>query len=80
MQTNGLGCDCDVHILLDGEEGEEIGCIHVGTDGGVIHGIVKAVTGRHSVFFKVTTNYQGWMAGEISKRPLFELKQFVFMK
>lgn len=80
MQTNGLGCDCDVHILIDGENGEEIGCVHVGADGGVIYSIVRAVTGRHSVFFKVTTGYQGWAAEEIRKRPLFEFKQFVFMK
>ncbi|MBR3824331.1 MAG: family 43 glycosylhydrolase [Lachnospiraceae bacterium] len=80
MQVYGLGCDCDVHILLDGEDGEEIGSVHVGPDSGVLTTIVKAVTGRHAVFLKVTTNYQGWQCGEISRRPLFDLKQFVFMK
>ena len=80
MQVYGLGCDCDVHILLDGEDGEEIGSVHVGPDSGVLTTIVKAVTGRHAVFLKVTTDYQGWQCGEISRRPLFDLKQFVFMK
>jgi len=80
MQVYGLGCDCDVHILLNGEDGEEIGSVHVGPDSGVLTTIVKAVTGRHAVFLKVTTNYQGWQCGEISRRPLFDLKQFVFMK
>jgi hypothetical protein len=80
MLTNGCGCDCDVHILLDGEDGEEIGCIHVGLDGGVLHTIVKAVAGRHAIFLKVTTNYTGWQGQWFQGRQLFELKQFVFMK
>jgi len=81
MQVNGLGLDSDVHILLDSEDGEEIGCVHVGPDGGTICTVVKAVTGRHAIFFKVTTNYpRDWAAEQLRKRPMFELKQFVFMK
>ena len=80
MQTIGCGCDCDVHILLDSEDGEEIGCVHVGLDGGVLKTVVKSVTGRHAVFFKVTTNYTGWQGSWFDGRVLFELKQFVFMK
>ena len=80
MQVNGCGCDSDVHILLDNEDGEEIGCVHVGLDGGVLKGIVKAVTGRHAVFLKVTTPYNGWTSTMFEGRQLFELKQFVFMK
>lgn len=80
LHANGCGCDCDVHILLDSEDGEEIGCVHVGLDGGVLKTIVKAVTGRHAVFFKVTTNYTGWQGSWFDGRQLFELKQFVFMK
>ncbi len=80
MQVNGCGCDCDVHILLDGEDGEEIGCVHVGMDGGNIHAIVKAVTGQHALFFRVTTEYKGWTGEMFKGRQLFELKQFVFMK
>lgn len=80
MQVNGCGCDCDVHILLDSEDGEEIGCVHVGLDSGVVQTIIKAVTGRHAVFLKVTTNYNGWQGEWFKGRQLFELKQFVFMK
>ncbi len=80
MLVNGCGCDCDVHILLDREDGEEIGCVHVGLDSGVVQTIVKAVTGRHAVFLKVTTNYTGWQGQWFTGRALFELKQFVFMK
>ena len=80
MQVKGCGCDCDVHILLDGEAGEEIGCVHVSLDDGVYQTIVKATTGRHAVFLKITTNYTGWQGEWFQGRQLFELKQFVFMK
>lgn len=80
MQVNGWGCDSDVHILLDSEDGEEIGCLHVGLDGGTLNTVVKAVTGRHAVFFKVNTPYSGWTGTMFEGRQLFELKQFVFMK
>ena len=79
-KINGCGCDCTLHILLDGEEGEEIGSCQIGHDGGVIHTIVKAVAGRHALFFKVTTEYQGWMGEMFKGRNLFELISFVFMK
>ncbi len=80
MQVNGYGCECDVHILLDSEDGEEIGCLHVGLDGGTLSTVVKAVTGRHAVFLKVTAPYSGWTGTMFEGRQLFELKQFVFMK
>lgn len=79
--TAGCGCDCTLHILIDGENGEEIGSAHIGRNGGVIETSVKAITGKHSVFFKVTTDYvEGWAGEPFRKRCLFELKNFVFMK
>lgn len=79
-KINGCGMDCHLHILIDGENGEEIGCVDIGHDSGVINTIVKAVTGRHSVFFKITTDYTGWTKGYFDNRTLFELEEFVFMK
>ncbi len=76
----GLGLDCRMHILIDGEDGEEIGCLDIGRNGGTLTTVVKAVTGRHSVFFKVTTDYVGWPAGCFKNRALFALKKFVFTK
>lgn len=87
--VNGCGCESVLHIRIDGEEGEEIGCCPVGACGGVARAIVKNVTGRHAVFFRVSTGYhsspdgQGdsdWIAGFFAGRILFELKSFVFMK
>lgn len=76
----GLGLDSRIHILIDGEDGEEIGCLDVGRNGGVLTTVVKAVTGRHSVFFKISTDYKGWTAGYFNQRSLFALKKFVFIK
>ena len=49
---NGMGCDCHMRILIDGENGEEIGVCDIGRTGGIVNAVVKNVTGRHSVFFK----------------------------
>lgn len=78
--TDGCGCDCQLHILIDGENGEEIGVCEIGRNGGIVNTAVKSVTGRHSVFFKVTTDYHGWTGEFFKERALFELRSFVFMK
>lgn len=79
-RVNGAGCDSKLHILIDGEDGEEIGVCPIGRNGGEITAVVKAVTGRHAVFFKVGTDYGGWTADYFAGRNLFELRDFVFMK
>ncbi len=77
----GTGCDSTLHILIDGENGEEIGTLKIGRNGGVVSERVKAVTGRHSVFFKVTTEYpRDWSGESFRHRCLFEMRSFVFMK
>lgn len=78
--TNGFGCDCNVSIHIDSEDEEEIGVCHIGRDGGVISCVTKSVTGRHALFFKVTTDYTGWTGDFFKGRNLFELKSFVFEK
>ena len=60
--------------------GEEIGSVKIGHDSGTVNTVVKAVTGRHAVFFKVTTAYDGWTKTYFENKALFELKSFVFMK
>ncbi|MBD5129629.1 MAG: family 43 glycosylhydrolase [Ruminococcaceae bacterium] len=81
VNTNGLGCDCILRVLIDGENGEEIGQFRIGRDGGIVTERVKLVTGRHSVFFKISTEYPNdWSGESFRNRYLFELKSFVFMK
>ncbi len=77
---NGFGCDCDLHILIDSEDGKEIGCCHIGHDDQKLNCVIEKVEGIHSVFFKVTTDYSGWTGEYFKGRQLFELKQFVFVK
>ncbi len=82
-KIRGCGCDATLHIFLDGEErgsGHEIGSVKIGSDSGVIHCIVEAVTGRHALYFTVTTEYGGWTGEYFAGRCLFELEEFVFMK
>lgn len=76
----GFGCACDVHVRLDAEDGEEIGCFHVGRGAECIKTRVKAVTGRHALYFAVMTHYSGWTGDFFAGRCLMEFKKFVFMK
>ena len=78
--VNGTGCDSRMKIFIDSEDGEEIGECVIGRDGGVVKTVVKNVTGRHALFFKVETDYTGWTSDMFAGRNLFEFKSFVFMK
>ena len=76
-KVKGMGCDCHMHIFADDEE---IGVCDIGQDGGTLKAVVKAVTGRHAVYFRISTDYSGWTADYFKDRSLFELSEFVFMK
>ncbi len=80
VKTRGCGCDSVLHIVLDTEDGKEIGSCAIGRDGGVVCSVVEAVTGKHALYFVVTTGYEGWTGNYFSGRNLFELEEFVFMK
>lgn len=82
-KIGGCGCDATLHIWIDGENaksGREIGHVEIGHDGGVLSCVTEAVTGRHALYFTVTTKYEGWTGDFFKGRCLFELKEFVFMK
>lgn len=80
-QTEGRGSNARIHILIDDyDSGEEIGVCEIGTDSGMASAVVKAVTGRHAVFFKVEASAGGWFKDMFSGRQLFDLKKFVFIK
>lgn len=76
-KVNGMGCDCHMHIFADDEE---IGVCDIGQNSGVVKTVVKAVTGRHAVYFRISTDYSGWTGDYFKDRSLFELIEFVFMK
>lgn len=80
-KVNGMGCKSKIRILIDDyEKGEEIGCIDVGPDNGVVNGVVKNVTGRHAVYFVIKDSFGGWFTDMFKGRNLFELESFVFSK
>ncbi len=79
-QVTGSGCKAEIHIRLDGEEGEEIGVCMVDTHDGTYQTRVKPVTGRHSVYFVMDHAYDGWASDAFDNRELFDLQAFVFMK
>ncbi len=79
-RIGGCGCNCTLHILIDKEDGTEIGCCPIGHDDALIETRVHIITGRHAVFFKITAGYTGWTADYFKGRCLFELKSFLFFK
>lgn len=80
-EYSGRGCDSVLHILLDSEDGEEIGTCRMGREGGIAEAIVKNVTGRHALFFSVSLEYKNeWATERFHTRELFALKNFVFLK
>ncbi|MBQ8905468.1 MAG: family 43 glycosylhydrolase [Ruminococcus sp.] len=76
-QVQGCGADCIMHIYADDEE---IGACRIGHDSGIVNAAVKAVTGRHAIYFKITTDYHGWTAEFFKNRALFSLSRFMFIK
>jgi hypothetical protein len=81
LQTSGCGNMGRLHVRIDGENGEEIGCAEIGLAGGVVQARVKAVTGRHALYFVADANRPNDWTGDLFKgRQLFELISFVFSK
>ena len=73
----GMGADCHMHIYADDEE---IGVLDISHSDGEYSTYLKCITGRHAVYFRITTDYNGWTADFFKNRPLFELVSFVFTK
>lgn len=81
LQVKGTGMRCRVRVFADDwQNGEEIGVLEVGTGDGVVTGTVKALTGRHAIYFVPEIKTEGWMKGFFEDRKLFELVSFVFLK
>jgi len=80
MKMRGMGSKGSIRILLDSEDGEEIGSINFGENDSVIGGRLKAVTGRHALYFVVQSGYEGWFADAMKGRQLLAIEEFVFIK
>ena len=81
IKTDGRGCDSELHIHLDSEDGKEIGTCLIGKEDGVYTTVVERPTGRHAIYFTVQTSYpkDGWMATFFEGRELFAMHSFTFM-
>ena len=80
IKMHGMGSKGNISVRLDSENGEEIGVIPFGEDTSVIGGRVKAVTGRHALYFTVSDSYEGWFKDSMKGRQLLTLDEFVFIK
>lgn len=79
--VRGCGCKGRIHIRIDdADNGEEIGVCTFGTNSGVIEALVKAVQGRHSVFFIVKDSFEGPFIDMFKGRNLLDIESFVFEK
>ncbi len=81
MKMIGCGMKCKLRIVADDyENGEEIGSVEVGTGDGIVRATVKALTGRHAIYFIPEITTEGWMRDFFQDRKLFEFCSFVFLK
>ena len=84
LKVRGMGTVAKVAVYADDyENSEPVGYVDIGTGDGVYTGVVKSLTGRHSIYFVPTAfsdELDDWIAGYFKTKPLFELEEFVFMK
>ncbi len=80
MKVRGMGVKCKVKVLLDDENGEELGELEIGTGDGVYTAKLKNVTGRHALYFKAYHGIEGWTKPYFDIKPLLEVEEYVIMK
>ena len=84
LKVRGMGTVAKVAVYADDyKNSEPVGYVDIGTGDGVYTGVVKSLTGRHSIYFVPTAfsdELADWIADYFKNKPLFELEEFVFMK
>lgn len=86
IRVIGTGCRGKLHILIDAPDtehgGTEIGTVDIGLGDGECRTRVRAVTGRHALYFRaeLLKPESEWMAGFFAGRSLCALEEFVFLK
>lgn len=80
LKIRGMGCKGFIQIYLDGDEGEPIGEAPFTEAGGIVSAKLPAIKGRHAVYLKAKSGYEGWAADMFKGRKLFELEEFVFVR
>lgn len=80
LNVKGTGSNSTIKILLDSEDGIEIGRGSIGLGDGTYTISCDAVTGRHALYFVTELGINDWTREYFVPKPLFELESFVFMK
>ena len=80
VKLRGTGSRGKIRIVLDSENGEELGAVEFDQNGGVFGGRIKAATGRHVVYLIAEHGYGGWFVDDMKNKELFMLEEFVFLK
>ena len=80
IKIRGAGCRGKILICLDSEDNEPIGEAEFTENGGIVSAKLPEVNGRHAVFLKAQSAYEGWAADMFNGRDLFVLEEFVFVR
>ena len=80
FDIKGRGMKSKIEIYADGEDGELLGSCEIDTAEGAYKARIKALSGRHSIFFKINHIYHGFFCDCFKDRELFDLKSFTFIK
>ena len=80
LKLRGTGCRGSIQIFLDSDEGEPVGEAFFTENGGIVSAELPAIKGRHAVYLKAKSLYEGWAADMFKGRYLFELEEFVFVR
>jgi len=80
LEIEGAGQTGIVHVHLDKEDGQEIGCSRISENDGILSITVNSITGVHALFFTFEHGRVSWIKGNFENRELCRIKNFVFCK
>ncbi|MDR1688029.1 MAG: family 43 glycosylhydrolase [Clostridiales bacterium] len=81
FNVTGCGTKSKMDIYADDwQNGEHLGFCEIDTNDGVYSANIKSITGRHAVYFVVSSCAGGWFKDMFKGRKLFDLASFVFTK
>lgn len=79
IKVRGMGSRGSLRIFADSPE-NEIGCAEFAEGDAVLSARASALTGRHAIFMRAESGYEGWFADSMKGRQLIQLEEFVFIK
>ena len=80
IKIRGCGCKGKIAVCIDNDDSEPVGEAEFGTDDAVLSAALPAIKGRHSVYLKAMSGYEGWAKDTFDGRCMFELISFVFVR